>query len=188
MPVILIKVPKMKCVKIISAIAYCIAFVISFRMERINLIITVLLYCFYIPGCSAITLAIHEIAHFSVFRLFGIRVSELRIGLIAFQFVDTHVSTKLYNTGFFYGHCIAVKSHNENPQKIVFSLSAGGISGFIIGVLSLIAYCLCWKDEMNTFLICLSTVALYSCYATLISKRSADYKEIRKALERAKLK
>ena len=175
----------MKWVKLFAFVLYCIALTafVNSHLESINPAFQTLLYCLYIPACSVIVLAVHEIAHFIAFRLFGMSVSELRVGLISFQFRQKRVSAKLLRTGFFCGSCVAWGLSGETPGKIVFALSAGGVSGLVVGALSFATFLFHWNTKIDSFLICLSTVALYSFYATLISKRGADHNEIRKALE-----
>lgn len=149
-------------------------------MPNVN---SLLVFVLSVPACAWLTVLVHELAHWLCFVMFGYYVKEIKIGLLLVKCAGTTKLFSIAETGFFQGFCAIEKKADSSNYKLIFPLMAGGISGLVITLVSLILLVLklvprIWRGFFAAF-VC---VGIYSFYTTLIRKRSADRKLIDKIM------
>lgn len=131
------------------------------------------------PICTIVVLCMHEFTHFFVFKLIGVKVKEVQIGVITFQFVGRKMKICLNDNGFFYGCCSAYKFLGGKKWQIKIALLSGGISGVILAVCSCILYVMFELDYYcKLFVFDMMFIGIYSFVITLLNPNSADRKGI----------
>ena len=140
-----------------------------------------LFFIISIPVSCYIVLTTHEIAHLICFKLFGCKVSELRIGIMQFNIKAKHISIHLHSKGIFTGYCKVTGISKIGTKKTICSLVMGGLSSLMLFIGS--TFIIISSDtiqQTEVFFIALSIVSLISLWTTLINPRSADNKAIKK--------
>lgn len=167
----------MKWLKIGMFILYC--FFVIYIVTNIKNINWLLVGGLFLPICSFMIVLLHELSHWLCFRLFGFCIKELRIGL--FQIINAGIpKIRIMDSGFFYGFCTIKRNTTTCNTKLIISLMAGGVSGFLASIVSLVIIILnIVSERWNGFFASMFCVGIYSFYATLISPRSADRKLIK---------
>ena len=171
----------MKWLKIGVFFLHCTVtiFVIN-NAKTINCLVAEILF---LPICSWLIILVHELSHWLCFRLLGFRVKELRIGLFVFILDKTSKKFVVAESGFFRGLCVADITRGSSHKKMIFSLMAGGISGLLISAMSFIVLISkILPEQWSGVCISFICVGLYSFYATLLNKKSADRNLIKKLI------
>lgn len=170
----------MKWLKIGIFVLYC--FIVIYVVTHIANVNWLLVGGLFLPICSLIIILLHELSHLLCFRLFGFCIKELRIGLFQVKNAGTP-KIRIMDSGFFYGFCTIKRNSASSNAKMIISLMAGGVSGFLAGIVSFVIIILnIVSERWIGFFASLSCVGIYSFYATLISPRSADRKLIKEEI------
>lgn len=141
-----------------------------------------MIFIISIPFCLIITLIIHELSHLILFKLFGMKVTEIKIGILKMDFHNEKRIIKICGKNFFSGYCSIIYPSDCKKKKLaVIAFAGGGISGIIESLLSFyILMKISVSDNIKKFLLCLIFTGLYSFYTTLLRKSSADNQAIKK--------
>lgn len=163
---------------IIVAIYYAIIFCLLKGIFEIG---SLGMYIIWLPFCGAIVVCIHEISHWAFFKLFGFRMKELRIGILDIEYRDESKKIKIVNAGIYSGCCRVYYNKNKKNVKLKISLLAGGISGLIIGIISLMIIAMDnITEQWRSFWYAMFCMGVYSFYATLLSPKSGDRRQLKK--------
>ena len=126
-------------------------------------------------------LILHEFFHFIMFKVAGIRVTELKISFIKINLMHKNIS--LAPEKLFGGYCIVKRPEPNQKFLALLALASGGISGIIVSFISAVAFMkLPENNFFRPFLMSLAVIGLYSFHTTLIRKSSADHKAFRQLL------
>lgn len=133
------------------------------------------------PLCILITCGLHEISHLIFFKLGGIRVKTLRIGLIKVQFEEKRIL--LSDEGIFSGYCIAIKPKENKRIYIIIALLSGGASCIILSVVLLLLIFLNMVENISIFMLCMIIAGFINGVQSLFIPYSTDQILIKKYLK-----
>lgn len=142
------------------------------------------MYIIWFPICGIIVVCIHEISHWFFFRIFGFRIQELRLGILDIKYGDEGKKINIVNARIYSGCCRIYYDKRKKNVKLKISILAGGISGLVIGNLSLMITTIDnIAIEWKSFGFAMFCMGLYSFYATLLSPQSGDRRQLKKIKE-----
>lgn len=169
----------MRWIKLSIAIIYTVAVCLIKKYGYgMNFFIDTLLM---FPFSMYLILLFHEISHFLFFILYRIQVTEFCVGLFKIVKYKNRFMLDFKNRNFFSGYC-SFKLQENKVNQIIVALMSGGISGAIISILSLILLLTNAVNITKPFFCSMFFGGIYSLYATLLRKNSADRMAISKLL------
>lgn len=174
----------MKWMNPLLFILYIIACVLTWNRIIIGVVFTFLLRTVMsVPVCLFMTLVVHELTHLILFRCFGVRVTEVKIGLITVDLRQKKRTVKFFAPKFFSGYCSIVYPEGDRKKGAIIGFAGGGISGAFE---SLLSFCMLLKlspqNSVAPFLCCLIIIGIYSFYTTLLRRTSADCQAIQELI------
>ena len=135
--------------------------------------INMLTFVFGIWTTLLISVIVHEIAHFLVATIIGLKNFELEISVLRFKRDNNHFEIGFVNNKIFHGSCSCDYNSNVSLKKYTVFCLIGGFSNFTVFVLALVIIFV-FESNIRIHLFCQAITSLYDFCVNCLNQNSSD--------------